>query len=65
MYFVFYIIGCTIMAIACIYKLTLPAPKNTKEAMYDALLMLILVLFWPGVIVIYLLSIILQWVSGD
>jgi hypothetical protein len=39
MYFVFYIIGCTIMAIACIYKLTLPAPKNTKEAMYDALLM--------------------------
>ena len=65
MFLVFYIIGCTIMTIACIYKFTSPAPKNTKEAMHDSFVVLILVVFWPGIIVIYFLSIALQWISGD
>jgi bacteriorhodopsin len=62
---VFYIIGCTAITIACIFKFTNPGPKDTKEALQDALLMLLLVVLWPGVVIVYMLSIILQWISGD
>lgn len=53
------------MTMACIFKFTNPGPKDTKEALQDALLMLLLVVLWPGVVVVYILSIILQWISGE
>lgn len=60
---VFYIIGCTIAFLFCLYDLDISPPESKEECYLHAVWLLLCVLLWPGILVISIVANLIKWIS--